>query len=78
MLTTITMETGMAEKTCMADKGGDYGQEVMRVEWNPVLPALHEAAAELVGETMRRHRMPPSLAVTDVDDFLRRMYTAQG
>lgn len=78
MLLTITMDTGMAEKICMANDGEDYGQEVMRGEWNPVLPALQEAAAELAGQAMRRHRMPPEMAEMDVDDFLRQMYAAQG
>lgn len=77
MLTTITMDTGMAEKTCMASDSGYYGQEVMRVEWNPILPALQEAAAELAGQAMRRQRMPPEMTEMDVDDFLRQMYAAQ-
>jgi hypothetical protein len=74
------MDTGRMEMSGMKalDEGESYSQEVMRGEWNPVLPALQEAAEELAAAALRRHGMPPHVAEMDVEDFLRQMYAAQG
>jgi len=74
MLTMMEMSTGMLTKS---EREEEYGQEVMRVEWNPVVAAMQEAADELAGQAIRRHTMPVELADADVEAFLRKMYAAQ-
>lgn len=74
MLTIMEMSTGMLTKS---ERDEEYGQEVMGVEWNPVVAAMQEAADELAGQAIRRHAMPVELTDVDVDAFLRKMYAAQ-
>ena len=74
MLTILEMSTGMLTKS---EREEEYGQEVMGVEWNPVVAAMQEAADELAGQAIRRHTMPAELTDVDVDAFLRKMYAAQ-
>jgi len=74
MLNIMEMSTGMKTKS---EREEEYGQEVMGVEWNPVVAAMQEAADELAGQAIRRHTMPIELSDIDVDAFLRKMYAAQ-
>lgn len=74
MLTIMEMSTGMLAKS---EREEEYGQEVMRGEWNPVVAAMQEAVDELAGQAIRRHTMPVELADADVESFLRKMYAAQ-
>lgn len=74
MLISMGMNTGAAAKSPW---DGDYSQEVMHVEWNPVVASLQEAAAEIAGQVAKRHTMPASMAEMDVGAFLREMYAAQ-
>jgi len=57
----------------------DWGcsQEVMRVEWNPVVTAMQAVVDELAGQAIHRYAMPPEIAEIDVDAFLRKMYAVQ-
>lgn len=74
MLTIMEMSTGMLAKS---EREEEYGQEVMRGEWNPVVAMMQEAADELAGQVIQRHAMPVEMADIDVEAFLRKMYAAQ-
>jgi len=74
MLITMDMSKGMEVKS---ERDWDYSQEVMGVEWNPVVTAMQAVVDELAGQMMRRYAMPPEMAEIDVDAFLRKMYAAQ-
>ncbi|MBS4096115.1 MAG: hypothetical protein KGZ83_04665 [Sulfuricella sp.] len=74
MLTIMDMGTGM-----LGSKSGDeeYSQEILRVEWNPVVATLQAVADELAGELIGRNAMPADLREADIEGFLRKMYAAQ-
>lgn len=74
MLITMDMSRGMEVKN---ERDWEYGQEVMRGEWNPVVTAMQEVVDELASQMLKRHTMPPALAEVDVEAFLCKMYAAQ-
>jgi hypothetical protein len=74
MLIAMEMDTGMIAKMSLDE---DYGQEVMQVEWNPVVPAMQEVVDNMAARMIGRHTMPAGLTEVDVDAFLRKMYAAQ-
>lgn len=74
MLTIIDMGTGMFANSRLEE---EYGAEVMRGGWHPVLVSLEAAVAEITREMILRNSMPIDLRETDAEAFLRKMYAAQ-
>jgi hypothetical protein len=74
MLIAMEMNTG---KIVERHVGEDYSQEVMQVEWNPVVSAMQEVVDKMAARMIQRHTMPVGMAEVDVDAFLRKMYAAQ-
>jgi hypothetical protein len=74
MLRIMDMGTGMFANTQLEE---EYGVEVMRGEWHPVLVSLQAAVAEVAREMIQRNALPVDLREADAEAFLRKMYAAQ-
>ncbi len=74
MLTITDMGTGMFANSQLEE---EYGAEVMRGEWHPVLVSLQATVAEVAREMIQRNAIPVDLREVDAEAFLRKMYAAQ-
>jgi len=69
---TIVMNMGSYEIERVEEVVENYGDEVMYAGWNPQL-----AQTEVAHIAPAHPCFPPSLAETDIEDFLRKMYACQ-